>query len=48
MAVRGVDDEHVHMCVDERGGALERVATHADRGAHAQAARASPCTRSGI
>ena len=36
--MRGVDDEHVDLGRDERGGPLERVRADADRGADAQAA----------
>ena len=36
VAVRGVDHEHVHVCGDERGGAVERILGDADRGADAQ------------
>ena len=38
VAVRGVDDEHVHVRGDERLGALHRVARDADGGADAQPA----------
>ena len=38
MAVRGVDDEHVHAAGDERLRALDRVGPDADGGADAQAA----------
>ena len=38
MAVRDVDDEHVHAGLDQLRGALEVIAGRADRGADAQAA----------
>ena len=38
VAVRRVDDEDVHLGVDERGRALERVGPDADRRAHSQPA----------
>ena len=38
MAVRGVDDQHVHVRGDERLGAFDRVLGDADRGADAQPA----------
>ena len=38
MSVRGVDDEHVDVRVDQGGGALQGVARDADRRADAQAA----------
>ncbi len=47
VAVRGVDDQDVGVRGDQRGGAIERVASHADGGADAQPARARPCRRSG-
>ena len=40
VAVRGVDDEHVHVRRDERLGARERVLADADRRADAQPAEA--------
>ena len=38
VAVRGVDDEHVDVGLDQRRSALERVGADADRGADAQPA----------
>ena len=45
--VRGVGDEHVDAGIDQRGGALPRVAEVADRGGRPSADRARPSTRAG-
>ena len=47
VAVRGVDDQHVHVGGDQRLGALHRVASRCRSRRRSAAGRASPSTRSG-